>query len=126
MTDSNSGCWSLTVLGILAQVGGRAPAERNVSQTDQGCSGRLPEPPVDKEHSSTPAGGLKGSVVSFELACGALAVTWEVQLGCYHTRLRSDNPAGTHWGWTQSSTQRQSPVSAPETLRPLIGECEPI
>lgn len=91
-----AGCWSLTVLGILAQVGGRAPAERNVSQTDQGCSGRLPaEPPADKERSSAPAGGLKGRVVSFELACGALAVTWVVQLGYYHTRLRSGNPAGT-------------------------------
>lgn len=119
MTDSNGSCWSLTVLGILAQVGGRAPAERNVSQTDQGCSGRLPaESPADKERSSTPAGGLKGRVVSFELACGALAVTWEVQLGYYHARLRS--------GLDHSSTQRQSPVSAPEMLRPLIGVCEPI
>lgn len=31
----------------------------------------------------------RAGVVSFELACGALAVTWEVQLGYYHARLRS-------------------------------------
>lgn len=35
-----------------------------------------------------PAGGLKGRVASFELACPALAVTWDVELGNYS----SDQP----------------------------------
>lgn len=48
---------SLTVLGILAMVGGRATAEENVSQADRGCSGRLTaESPPDKEGSSALAG----------------------------------------------------------------------
>ncbi len=52
---------SLTVLGILAQVGGRAQAEQSVSQAERGCSGRLAaEPPPDKEGSSDLAGRLKG------------------------------------------------------------------
>ncbi len=52
---------SLTVLGILALVGGRTPAEESVSQADRGCSGQLPEePPPDKEGSSALAGRLKG------------------------------------------------------------------
>lgn len=51
----------LTVLGILAEFGGRAPAEESVSQADRGCSGRLrAQPPPDKEHSSALAGRLKG------------------------------------------------------------------
>lgn len=47
---------SLTVLGILAPVGGRGPAEeseQSVSRAERGCSGRLPAgPPADKERRS--------------------------------------------------------------------------
>lgn len=61
VTEGNNGDQSLTVLGILAQVGGRAPAEHSDSQADRGCSDQLPaEPPPDKEGSSALARGLKG------------------------------------------------------------------
>lgn len=57
----NNADQSLTVLGILAQVGGRSPAEDSDSQADRGCSDPLPaEPPPDKEGSSSLARELKG------------------------------------------------------------------
>lgn len=40
----------------------------------------------------------RAGLVSFELGCRSLTVTWEVQLGCYHTDwqnyLNCDHPAG--------------------------------
>lgn len=41
----------------------------------------------------------RAGLVSFELGCRSLAVTWEVRLGCCHTgcetQLHCDHPAGT-------------------------------
>lgn len=81
--------WSLTVLGILPQVGVSSSRRKFPRLTEAAVS----DPSRASTWKRVRLRSLWAGLASFELACGWLVVTWEVELGCYN-RLASAAATG--------------------------------